>query len=65
MNILNDSGFIVIEDATIVSIMSLFRFALNQTGSGGETPFDYLRLMITIRVLRVLFVEVIFISCNH
>ena len=34
--------FIVIEDATIMTIMSFFRLALNQTGSGGETPFDYL-----------------------
>ena len=59
---INNSGLLVIEDATIVSIMTFFRFALNQTGSGGETPSDYLRFMITIRMLHVLFVEVNFIS---
>ena len=61
---INSSGFIAIQDVTIVSIMSFFRFALNQTGSGGETPFDYLRFMITIRMLRILFVEAIFRSRN-
>ena len=61
---INDSGFIVIEDATIVSIMPFFRFALNLTGSGGETPFDDHRFMITISVLQILFVEVIFIRYN-
>ena len=45
-------------------IILFFRFALNQTGSGGENSFEYLRVVITIRMLHIFFVEVIFISCN-
>ena len=52
-NGINNCGFIAIEDASIVSIMSSFRFALKQTGRGSETPFDHIRFMITIRMQHV------------
>jgi len=53
------SGFIAIKDGTV---MFYFRFALNQSGSGGETPIDILRIVVIMRMLRALFVEVIFTS---